>query len=167
MIGIIDVYYKNNWANAALIGFDNWENEQVLLRKNKLTPIQNNYIPGEFYKKELPPIISLLDDFELSIFDLFIIDGYVYLDDQMKAGMGHYLWNALDNHFPIIGVAKNKFETIEKLSKPIFRGKSQKPLFVTSADIELQLAATLIKEMGGPYRIPNLLKEVDQLSRVI
>jgi len=47
----------------------------------------------------------------------------------------------------------------------IFRGKSTNPLYITSEGIELEIAADLILNMHGIYRIPTLLKKVDQLCR--
>lgn len=167
MIGIIDVYYLEDWANAALIGFDNWEQETILLEKIQKDAISDAYVPGQFYKKELPAILKLLEGVPLSLFEIIVVDGYVFLDDNKQPGMGHYLWQALDMQIPIIGVAKNKFKLIDQLAIPIFRGESKKPLYVTSVGIDQNVAANFIQEMKGNYRIPELLKAVDQLSRKI
>ncbi len=40
-----------------------------------------------------------------------VIDGYVWLDDQGKKGLGARLYDALDAQIPVIGVAKTLFAT--------------------------------------------------------
>ena len=45
------------------------------------------------------------------------------------------------------------------------RGKSQTPLFITAAGIDVHTAASFIQSMHGKFRIPTLLKQVDQLCR--
>ena len=48
----------------------------------------------------------------------------------------------------------------------MYRGESKKPLFITAKGIDLDLAAHHIKEMYGPYRFPDLLKQVDSIGRL-
>ena len=48
---------------------------------------------------------------------------------------------------------------------PVLRGKSTRPLFVTSAGIDVQKSAELVAQMHGAHRLPTLLKAVDQLVR--
>ncbi len=54
-----------------------------------------------FYKKELPCLLSIINDLPENSFDIIIIDGYVYLGEK-KPGLGVYLYNALSEKFPII-----------------------------------------------------------------
>ena len=49
--------------------------------------------------------------------------------------------------------------------KTIERGESKNPLFITAEGIEVNEEAELIQNMHGVFRIPTLLKAVDQLSR--
>lgn len=63
----------------------------------------------------------------------------------------------------MLGVAKTWFNDTH--ATPIFRGASSKPLFVTSAGMEPTEACAAIQSMAGPYRIPTLLKLVDQIAR--
>jgi len=49
--------------------------------------------------------------------------------------------------------------------RKIYRGQSTNPLYITSEGIELEKSADLILNMHGDYRIPTLLKKVDQLCR--
>ena len=50
----------------------------------------DEYVPGEFYKRELPCIIKLLDLVEEHI-DCIIIDGFVYLDGDTRPGLGKHI----------------------------------------------------------------------------
>jgi hypothetical protein len=47
----------------------------------------------------------------------------------------------------------------------VFRGESQRPLYVTAVGIEHREAKIAIGKMHGKYRIPTMLKSVDQLCR--
>ncbi|MCB9920642.1 MAG: hypothetical protein H6822_00590 [Planctomycetaceae bacterium] len=65
----------------------------------------------------------------------------------------------------IIGVAKTRFATATS-EVEVFRGTSQRPLFVSAAGIDQHIAADSIRRMHGENRIPTLLKRVDTLSRI-
>jgi deoxyribonuclease V len=47
----------------------------------------------------------------------------------------------------------------------VLRGGSARPLYVTAAGLSADEAARRVRDMHGPYRIPTLLKRVDQLCR--
>jgi deoxyribonuclease V len=66
------------------------------------------YTSGEFYKRELPCILSLLGKNHFDNIEAIIVDGFVYLDDQNKLGLGGHLYERLPYKVPVIGVAKNK-----------------------------------------------------------
>jgi hypothetical protein len=40
---------------------------------------------------------------------MIILDGYVALDDHGKIELGGYLFEALEQKYPVIGIAKNGF----------------------------------------------------------
>lgn len=161
MIIAIDVHYKEGIAKTVSIEFDDWQASQP----NKVHVIEipetAEYVPGQFYKRELPCILEVLKLSDLSKVDLIIVDGYVFLDDAGKKGLGGYLFDALGEQVPIVGVAKRSFHSIDKLVRPIFRGVSKNPLFITSIGLELEKVATKIPIMHGDYRIPTLLKILD------
>jgi deoxyinosine 3'endonuclease (endonuclease V) len=92
---------------------------------------------------------------------LIIIDGYVFLDDNQKAGLGYHLYKSLEDDIPVIGVAKTAFKDNKALVAEVYRGISRKPLFVTSIGIELKDAAENIRNMHGGFRMPGLLKLLD------
>ncbi len=166
MILAIDVYYKDNKAKSVGILFNGWgdyePNELISVYLENI----NEYESGSFYKRELPCMIALLEKIDLSKIKVIIVDGYVYLDDHKKLGLGGYLYEYLENKIPVIGVAKNAFHSNTKMVSMLLRGKSVKKLFVSAAGIEIEEAAHLIKSMHGDYRIPTLLKKLDQETKI-
>ena len=81
--------------------------------------------------------------------------------------LGDYLYEQLGMQTPIIGVAKRPFYNNDKFVTEIYRGKSLAPLYITSIGINLQEASSYIRNMAGKYRIPNILKVIDQQTRII
>lgn len=96
--------------------------------------------------------------------NLLIIDGYVYLNDY-KNGLGGHLYEALNKKIPVIGVAKSYYKVCAGYTE-IYRGKSIKPLYISSIGIDLSYSCALIENLDGKYRIPNMLKQVDLLTRI-
>jgi len=165
MILAVDVDYKEeDKAVASGVLFDSWEDG---LPTKTLSVSVNNVLPyesGQFYKRELPCILALLEKIEEKL-DCIVVDGYVNLG-KGKRGLGAYLFDALDGEIPIIGVAKNAFKDIEE-DTFLYRGESKKPLYITSAGIAAQDAKEAIRRMHGKYRFPTLLKEVDHICRTV
>ncbi len=62
-------------------------------------------------------------------------------------------------------MAKNYFKDTPEDSV-IFRGQSQKPLYITSIDIPLNIAKESIIKMYGDHRIPDLIKKIDLETRL-
>jgi deoxyribonuclease V len=127
-------------------------------------PVANvaDYEPGQFYRRELPCVLAVLSKLSRPP-SLLMIDGYVWLGNDSKPGMGARLFEELGCAIPVIGIAKTRFRDAAALE--ICRGNSLSPLFITAAGIDVQLAANHVKNMHGPHRIPTLLKRVDQLCR--
>ena len=119
-----------------------------------------SYVPGSFYKRELPCILALLDKLKQIPVEM-IIDGYVWLG--ARSGLGQHLFEALGCRIPVIGVAKSAFPGAA--AEKIYRGTSRRPLYITAAGVPIGIAAGNISRMHGPHRIPNLLKQVDQISK--
>ena len=131
MILAIDVHYKNEIARTVSIEFDDWEAKKPTKINVIELPEMEEYVPGEFYKRELPCILEVLKKSDLAKITAIIVDGYVVLNDEGKKGLGGYLFEFLDEKIPIIGVAKKRFHSIDKLAIPVLRGESKKPLYVT------------------------------------
>ena len=164
MIIAIDTHYRD-LAKTVAIGFQGWESEEIVEINVSYVEYLEEYVPGEFYKRELPCILDVLTQFEKSDIELIIVDGYVTLNNQGKLGLGGYLYEELNKEIPIIGVAKKNYSEASDNQIAITRGESKNPLFVTAMGIDLEESADLIKNMKGSYRIPNLLKLVDQKSK--
>lgn len=162
IIACFDVYYKKDHAKACCIVFETDPTEKTLSTYCQVIEPVSDYISGEFYRRELPCILKVYKMIREDI-DLIIIDGFVMLKNGKK-GLGAYLFESLDKKLPVIGVAKTYFRGCENYVE-IYRGKSGKPLYVSSIGIDLDCSAKFIKNLNGIYRIPDILKKVDQLSR--
>ena len=121
------------------------------------------YVPGQFYRRELPCVLALLDTIEQPI-DTIVVDGYVILDAAGSHGLGGHLYEALDRQVPVVGVAKTPFRANPPAIE-VCRGGSQRPLFVTALGVDLQAAADSVAGMHGRFRLPTMLKRVDRLCR--
>lgn len=161
-IACFDVYYKKDQAKACCIVFETDPTEKTLSTYCQVIESVSGYISGEFYRRELPCILKVYKMIKEDI-DLIIIDGFVTLGNSKK-GLGAYLFESLDKKLPVIGVAKTYFRGCENYVE-IYRGKSGKPLYISSIGIDLNYSAKFIKNLNGIYRIPDILKKVDQLSR--
>ncbi|MBI5569025.1 MAG: endonuclease V [Desulfomonile tiedjei] len=163
MIAATDVYYQNDSAVGAAVLFSRWDaptvNREV---RSTLAPIAA-YQPGYFYKRELPCILDLLRRIDDTL-EAIVIDGFVWLDAMNRPGLGAHLYRCLDDRTPVIGVAKNPFKGALHAAE-VYRGRSQKPLYVTAAGMDQVAAAENIRRMHGSHRIPTLLKRVDRLCR--
>jgi len=159
----IDVYYDSRKAKAVGVIFNEWESEEPHEIITTLIDQVEDYEPGKFYKRELPCILELLKKVGTDNIDTIIIDGYVYLGDITKAGLGMYLYNSLAGKISIIGVAKTYFH--ENSAVEVFRGTSKNPLYITSVGVETSEAAMYIRNMHGNFRMPKLLKLLDNETR--
>jgi len=162
-----DTYYKGEIATTSCIGINLWTDESISYELIDTINIESEYISGEFYKRELPCILSILKKVKLNQNDILVIDGYVYLDDNKKYGLGAYLFESLNEEFPVIGVAKKNFFGINNLKREIKRGNSEKPIYITAVGIDIEHSVEFIQKMHGEYRIPTILKLVDQKCRRI
>lgn len=163
MIICLDVDYREDEALVAGLGIANWEAGKSSWEKQlRVHPIAD-YVPGQFYKRELPCLLALLGAAPTPP-SFIVVDSYVWLGAK-KPGLGVYLYEALNKKTPVIGVAKTHFHQAEAVEIPVLRGQSTKPLYVTSIGVDVKWAAQEIQRMDGPFRIPTALKRVDFLSK--
>lgn len=165
MIYAFDTYYYEDYANTVCIAFEDWASDREVEVFTEQTAISSEYESGAFYKRELPCILSLLNKIVLREEDIIIVDGYVTLDNEGKIGLGGHLYKALQEKYPVIGIAKNEFTTPDSQRRNVLRGDSKTPLFVTAVGADVDDIKIEVEKMHGPYRIPTLLKKLDQLSR--
>ena len=167
MIYCFDTYYKGNSAHTAIIGIHNWSDSEPAIELTDTINGISEYESGSFYKRELPCLLSATQKISLDVSnDVLVVDGYVLLSDEGRLGLGGHLFQALDQQIPVVGVAKSDFVALNKKME-IYRGKSKNPLFVTALGIDPIYASEKIKAMHGPFRIPTILKLVDQKSRTL
>lgn len=166
LIAILDVDYRGNGAHAACVVAQSWSSETPSAAYATDIASVEEYEPGAFYRRELPCLLQVLSLLP-SPPNVVVIDGYVWLSDAPKPGLGAYLYEALGGGVPIIGVAKTAFHGAEScpIVMRVLRGTSIKPLFVTAVGMEPEAAGRLVQGMAGPHRIPTLLAATDQLSR--
>lgn len=165
MILAFDTYYYDGKAKTVCLEFEEWNESKNFKIHEEIIDNVEEYIPGEFYKRELPCIISLLNKIDLIHIEAIVVDGFVYLDDEKKYGLGGRLYEQLNHKIPIIGVAKTNFAAIEKDKLALVRGDSKKPLYITAIGITLDDAFEKVASMAGEYRFPTLLKELDRLTK--
>lgn len=161
MLACVDVDYRDDHALAACVLFRGWTDAKSAGTHLEVITEVQPYQPGKFYLRELPCLLAVLAKVQEPL-ETIVVDGYVWLQDEQSPGLGGHLYSALK--LPVIGVAKSRFLAAGS-AKPVFRGGSQKPLYVTAAGLDVDQAARNIESMHGPFRVPTLLKLVDQLCR--
>ncbi|NMH27929.1 endonuclease V [Flavobacterium silvaticum] len=167
MIAAVDTYYYGNKARTVAIVFRHWESGDFEGHYIEETEISAEYVPGEFYKRELPCILSILKKVDMDAIEAIVVDGYVFLDDDSKLGLGGHLYESLHRKYPVTGVAKTNFVSVKDKKKELFRGESKNPLYITAIGIDLENATQNISHMSGEYRNPKLLKQLDMLTKQI
>lgn len=158
----VDVQYAEAGARVGAVVFAAWGDAAPVSEHVVTVDAAADYAPGQFYRRELPCIEAMLDAVraEGAAVELVVIDGYVDLSPG-RAGLGRHLHAA--RGLAVVGVAKSRFAGTHAVE--VLRGRSRKPLFVTAAGVDAEVAARRIAEMHGPFREPTLLKRADQLAR--
>ena len=166
MIACVDVQYDDfhHTAKAALLQASRWTdlapNWQSVVEVQEVAP----YEPGRFFLRELPCLLKVLAT-SSNVLEVIVVDGYVWLDRDQRPGLGAKLFESLGEICPVIGVAKSRF--YDAPGTDVFRGNSRQPLIVSSVGIDESTAAESIKSMHGPFRVPTLLRIVNQLAQGI
>lgn len=157
----VDVHYLGAaGARAALVTAADTRFTELTGTATILVAEAEEYRPGEFYLRELPAIRAVCR--RAGPFALIVVDGYVDLDPAGQPGLGAHVHAEFG--VPVIGVAKTSFRTATHAAQ-IRRGQSARPLFVTAAGMTIADAASLVKEMAGPFRMPDALRAADRLAR--
>lgn len=168
MLVCVDVDYRagpsgRTSACAAALVFPDWPSPTSAAEHVVSIAEVADYEPGQFYKRELPCVLAVLERVEFGIHGI-LIDGYVVLDEHGTLGLGGHLWEQLERRIPIIGVAKNPFSRPTPAIE-LLRGDSLRPLYVTALGVEVETAAADVRRMHGRFRLPTMLKRVDRLCR--
>jgi len=165
MILATDVHYKDNTPKAVGALIAHWNDAVAQQHVIKYIDAVEEYVPGSFYKRELPCLLEIIKEVDLKDISYIFVDGFVVLDDLRKPGLGAYLYESLPVKVPVIGVAKTNFHQNMKYVIPVMRGTTERPLFVTAIGTDLQQAADYIQCMHGEYRLPTLLKQLDRITK--
>jgi len=165
MILAFDTYYFGKKAKTVCIAFENWTDQEEYRVYSEVSDVVEEYKSGEFYRRELPCISSLLKKVPMNGIEAILVDGFVFLDDKGSPGLGDRLFESLHRKVPVIGVAKSNFATLHENKRLLYRGKSKIPLYINAAGMDVDKATSLIKKMAGENRIPTLLKRLDLLTR--
>lgn len=161
MILSIDVDYRNDYAVAVGIEFNDWNDKTPSNIYYSKCYEYGEYISGQFYKRELPCIKALINEHNLSP-SLIIVNGYVYLEDN-KPGLGYYVYDTYN--VPVIGIASKPYKNpIDKYI--IYRGNSKTPIYISSVGMPIEEAKVKIRNMYGKYRMPYLIKLTDTKTRL-
>ncbi|GAK59480.1 putative endonuclease V [Candidatus Vecturithrix granuli] len=163
MNACLDVHYLPTTAWAAAVIFNDWTDSKPLNQYTVFVQGCGAYEPGKLYLRELKPLMAVIERIKEPI-HVYLIDAYCYLSSENEPGLGAYVYTAIGGRSAIIGVAKNRFRRSHHATE-VFRGNSKRPLYVTSIGLSQEDAASRISAMSGEFRIPTLLKFVDQLAR--
>ncbi len=196
----IDVYYYTDnktgkeYAHTVAGLFNKYSDldfEKVIVTR---TDDIEEYEPGNFYKRELPPIIDVLTDIKLHGYDIdtIIVDGYVHMceDDDVTyhKGLGARLKDYLlskNIDIPIIGIAKHPYkymykDTYFEYDNNIIRYEDfdksiklpKKNMYITFSleykdDVKLEIAKEIyaMKKVQKDAKFSLLFTKVDQITK--
>lgn len=180
MILLTDVFYEEevNTAHIAAIAIDNWTSSTILKTwEIDKSGIDCEYIPGQFFKREMPCLIELwntISEEEKSQITTIIVDGFYDIWDG-RHGLGHHFHDWLiENGYDkeVVGIAKSPCRETNKFTLPVYRteeskkSKCRSALWVNGSNMDNDYQAKVLS-MHGEYRLPTMVKAVDKLSRRI
>lgn len=156
-----DVAYTEQRSIASCVQFDRWTSARARAEWVLDCGPPHPYVSGQFYQRELPCLLAILDRVR-PLPEILLIDGFVWLGAQ-RPGLGAHLWRALSQQCTVIGVAKSPRERAQAVE--VRRGTSDRPLFVSAAGVSEEDAARAVTSMYGRFRSPDLLRRADALGR--
>lgn len=162
MLAAGDVAYGQGVAVAAAVWWNDWGAAEPEGETVWCGPVTAPYRSGALQARELPALLEVLAALPRSP-TLVLVDGYVWLDGQQSKGLGGHLFARLGGATAVVGVAKRAKPGAPAV--PVWRGGSRRPLWVSAAGVEVSWAAAQVERMHGPFRLPTLLRRVDQLAR--
>jgi deoxyribonuclease V len=163
MIACVDVDYRDPEAVAACVLLRAWADDTSAAELVEHIARVELYQPGHFYLRELPCLLAVLGKVSVPP-EAVVVDGYVWLGGDDSPGLGGHLYAALGGIVPVVGVAKTHFAGARS-GRTVRRAGSRRPLYVTAAGMDVEAAARHVAGMHGAFRIPTMLKRVDQLCR--
>lgn len=162
MLAVCDVHYPpDGGAFAACVTALGWEASTASSTHRVFVEHVAPYQPGRFFERELPPLLAVLA-LVTPAPEVVVLDGYVWLGEG-RPGLGAHLHHALQGRAAVVGVAKTHFPGAP--AQEVLRGTSQRPLWVTAAGMEMDVAVAAVHRMAGAHRLPALINQVDGLAR--
>ncbi|WQJ53336.1 MAG: hypothetical protein [Wendovervirus sonii] len=169
---ILDICYndESNTAHVAGVLFEQWTDKTPAMHISCDTDIQSEYISGQFYRRELPCIQALLETLDMNEIDTIIVDGFYSLGEN-HPGLGQHLYEDYlvpkgFGNIEVVGISKSYMFNCENFSFIVNRPSSKHPLYVNGSNPNTDYGL-LVSSMHGRYRLPTLVKMVDQYSREI
>lgn len=161
MILITDVGYGYPGGSALSAGvlIESWRSLSARSTHTLTISKVHPYVPGQFYRRELPCLLELLESIQKPI-NAIVIDGYAQIEGE-ACSLGEHLHH--HTGITVIGVAKTPYK--HGVALPVLRGESSKPLYVSAAGMDNLLAADRVQAMAGRHRLPKHIKQADMLSR--
>lgn len=164
MVVVIDADYNEETRQGHVAGI---VAKDILAEKEEyiITSIVSNigdYIPGQFYKRELQSVESIISKMDKKDIEMIVIDGYADSGTKEHA-LGTFVYE--EYNIPVIGIGKNKYDRCILENLEVYRGESNKPLYVTSKGIDNEKAKELVKHMAGDFRLPYFVKYADNRAR--
>ncbi len=156
------MHYADPRAAVACVVLPSWQASEPMECVVRTVDGVMPYEPGAFYRRELPCIEAALKALRV-VPEVLVIDGYVWLGEGKK-GLGAYLYESRGRLGAVVGIAKSSFVGAEPVGE-VWRGQSQRPLFVSAIGMELAQACDHVREMHGEFRVPWAISEVDRLAR--
>jgi deoxyribonuclease V len=164
LILFVDVDYRaDGTAKVSGVVTDSWTSNKCVVYST-IVPEVEPYEPGAFYRREMPCIIALLYATQQLRYKTIVVDGYVTLGEDQHYGLGAHLYRELAGTIPVVGVAKTYFNGTPD-NQAVLRNGSTKELYVTALGMDHEAAKLAVANMHGEFRLPTLLKLVDQSCR--
>jgi deoxyribonuclease V len=161
VLACVDVhYFTPAGARAAILTFNAWDAATPSNHRVVTLEHVEPYMPGEFFKRELPCVRKALATLP-SLPEVVIIDAHVWLGAG-RPGLGARILEAEPGLKTVVGVAKTPFRGAAAMA--VLRGSSRVPLYVDECG-EWVDAPSRVASMHGCHRIPTLLNLVDRLAR--
>lgn len=158
----LDVAYHDRHAVVGVVRFREWDSAEPSSWSTIICPAADAYIPGEFYRRELPCLVRGLESVTPD-YTHVLIDGYVHLHKILGKGLGQHVHDYLAGRGVVIGVAKSPLAMARNFV-PVLRGRSRRPLFVSAVGTDRSAAAGIIARMHGRYRLPTMIRYADRLA---
>ena len=164
MVVIIDADYDEELkkGHAAGVVAEKITDEKATGIVTAIVDNIGEYIPGQFYKRELKIAEAVISQLRIQDIELIVVDGYADSGTEEHA-LGTFVYEKYN--IPVIGIAKNKYPRCTIPDTEVYRGESKKPLYVTSKGISHEEAKKYVEEMAGEYRLPFLVKYADKAAR--